>query len=63
LALKNASQFVVIAATALPPAPADVAAGGGVVVLDELGLLPPHAAVVRARTISAELPRRYEICR
>jgi hypothetical protein len=62
LALKKASQLVVISATALPPAAADVAAGG-LDVLDELGLLPPHAVVVSARTISAELPRKYEICR
>jgi hypothetical protein len=62
LALKKASQLVVISATALPPAAPDVAAGG-LDVLDELGLLPPHAVAVSASTISAELPRKYEICR
>jgi len=65
LALKKASQFVVISATALPPAAglvaADVAAGGDV--LDELGLLLPQAVVVTARAIRAQLPRKYEICR
>jgi hypothetical protein len=27
------------------------------------GLLPPHAVTISATMISAELPRKYEICR
>jgi len=64
LALKKASQFVVISATALPPAPAaGEDAAGGLDVLEGLGLPPPQAVAVSARPISAQLPRRYEICR
>jgi hypothetical protein len=74
LALKNVSQFVVIALTvAVPPVGADddaageddVAAGvdGGAEVPDALGLLPPHAAAVAASPASARAPTRCEKCR
>jgi len=73
LALKNASQFVVMAAAAPAGADAEVAgdvdgaadvdAGADVELLDVLGLLPPHAAAVAASPASASAPTSCEKCR
>jgi len=72
LALKKASQLVVMAATAAAP-PGEVAGdddvgagdvgGGADVVLGALGLLPPHAVASTASPASATAPTRCDKCR
>src|SRR5215469_6023794 len=74
LALKNASQLVVIVATAaaLPgdvvaagevAGADDVAGGADVGLFDALGLLPLHAVARTASPASARAPARCEKCR
>ena len=74
--MKNASQFVVMAAmAAAPPGEVepevagaddagadDVTAGADVELLVALGLLPPHAVARTASPASASAPSRCEKC-